>query len=182
MKRSEMNTEMEKQAWYFCRYVRRVPPYWEHPKEWVWKGGLRHDERFVELDDEPVDGVWDRWFEAFTAWKADHPHAETPYDTFCKAYECPPDPQKYRPSWKPDEMTWYQLYHTGGIPLTPPFASQEELIEHLVEEGELNSKPWNRELAEWIVYGKNLVQKNEDGSILKLGEPWSEYQIQRCGE
>lgn len=39
----------------------------------------------------------------------------------------------YRPDWSADEMNGYQLYETitEGTPLTPSFATKEELIDHL---------------------------------------------------
>jgi hypothetical protein len=48
----------------------------------------------------------------------------------------PPDPAYYRP-WKDDEATWYQVWETEseGTPISPPFATREELVEYLVNNG-----------------------------------------------
>lgn len=54
----------------------------------------------------------------------------------------PPDPAYYRP-WKGDEATWYQVWETEsgdgeGTPITPPFATREELVEYLVNHSDFS--------------------------------------------
>lgn len=65
------------------------------------------------------------------------------------------DPDKYMPSFAehdPDELGWC-LYQTvsEGTPVTPVFATAEELADHLVEYGTLTDPPLRRESAESIV-------------------------------
>jgi hypothetical protein len=62
----------------------------------------------------------------------------------------PPDPAYHRPRWKKGEATWYQMYETvsEGTPVTPPFATKEELAEHLSRHGTFwDSTPWSPEAA-----------------------------------
>jgi hypothetical protein len=80
----------------------------------------------------------------------------------------PPDPKYYRPEWKPEEMTWFQVYETvsEGSPVTPPFATQQELVDYLVEHGDfwdqkrrkegessMRCTPWPHKEAEAFVLG-----------------------------
>ena len=78
-----------------------------------------------------------------------------------------PTYEYYRPNWKPEDMTWYQVYETvsEGTPVTPPFKTKEELIDYLVVDGDfwdqerrregnttINCSPWPREQAEEFVH------------------------------
>ena len=66
------------------------------------------------------------------------------------------------------EPTWWQVYETvsEGTPVTPPFATREELVEYLVENGDfwdqknraeggslMPCDPWSRRNAEAFVMG-----------------------------
>lgn len=79
-----------------------------------------------------------------------------------------PDPDGYFPSWPEDVATWFQVYETvsEGTPVSPPFATQAELVEYLVANGDfwdqkrrkegrggIDCDPWTREQAERFVYG-----------------------------
>jgi hypothetical protein len=68
------------------------------------------------------------------------------------------------PAWPEGSATWYQVYQTvsEGSPVTPPFATKEELIEYLVKfgdewdqsrtaEGRQASAGWPRKAAEQFV-------------------------------
>lgn len=76
----------------------------------------------------------------------------------------------YRPDWKPEEATWFQMYETvsEGTPVTPPFETREELVEYLVANGcfwdqkrrarglsgdWMRCSPWTREEATKFVFG-----------------------------
>jgi len=57
-------------------------------------------------------------------------------------------------------MTWFQAYETvsEGTPVTPPFATQEELIDYLATRGDFwdqhrGEGPWPRENARKFVLG-----------------------------
>lgn len=49
----------------------------------------------------------------------------------------PPDPKYYRP-YREEDATWYQVWETvtEGTPVTPPFATREELVDYLVKYGD----------------------------------------------
>jgi hypothetical protein len=49
----------------------------------------------------------------------------------------PPDRAYYRP-WGDDEATWFQLWETvsEGTPVTPPFATLDELAAYLADNGD----------------------------------------------
>jgi hypothetical protein len=87
----------------------------------------------------------------------------------------------HRPHWKKGEATWYQMYETvsEGTPVTPPFPTKNDLINHLVYHGTFwDDKPWSLEAArrfvknEWapsmvITGGKTLDSREmyEEGVI-----------------
>lgn len=66
----------------------------------------------------------------------------------------PPDPKYYRPKWTDEERTHYQVYETvsEGTPMSPVFATKEELIEWLVNDGG-DDGPHSRQAAERFVEG-----------------------------
>jgi hypothetical protein len=66
----------------------------------------------------------------------------------------PPDPAYHRPRWKKGEATWYQMYETvsEGTPVTPPFPTKMQLVNHLVHHGTFwDSTPWSPEAAKRFV-------------------------------
>ncbi len=84
----------------------------------------------------------------------------------------PPDPEYYRPQWGEGLATWWQVYETvsEGTPVTPPFATREELVEYLVENGDFwdqarrkrgwtitDCAPWSRATAEKFVLGSGCA-------------------------
>lgn len=149
------------------REVRMVPPNWEHPK------GTRPNGRegFQPMFDTRFEDAAAEWKEEFLKWEA----GERP--SYCgdesKGLEyweyCgdPPDRKYYRP-WLDEEATWFQVWETvsEGTPVTPPFETQDELINYLVANGDfwdqsrraegrttMNCDPWPREQAEKFVKG-----------------------------
>lgn len=121
------------------REIRMVPPNWNHPTND--RGNLQpmYDRYF---GDEFAE--WLKNFDRIRAGKIDEIERE------CYAGEgknelaewlrdegTPPNPIYYRP-WKNEEATWVQVWETvsEGTPVTPPFATREELIEYLVKNGD----------------------------------------------
>src|SRR5690606_18767318 len=105
---------------------------------------------------------------AFAKWEA----GERP--TYCSderrslefwEYEGNPPKREYYRTYSDAEATWYQVFETvsEGSPVTPPFATKEELIEYLVANGDFLDQqrraegrsmpcaPWSRESAERFV-------------------------------
>lgn len=123
------------------REIRQVPPNWEHPRYTADNaphntlrsrvGEFRplFDGSYAETKREWLDGLAQR--EAGT-----HPDqlddADVPAD-FWDWSGGPPRREDYRPDWPEDTATWVQLYETvsGGTPLSPPFATGDELAEWL---------------------------------------------------
>ena len=136
------------------RELRRVQPEWEHPEEL--KTSMFHEPKmgFIPLHDKTVDEAWVEWLAEFKA-------SDEYYSEFCENWGTPPDPKYYRPEWD-EEPTWFQVYETvsEGTPVTPPFATRDELIVYLVENGDywdqkrsgLNvGKPWEVRAAQEFV-------------------------------
>ncbi len=122
------------------RDVRRVPPHWEHPKyteanatnpEWV---GDPHP-----CYDETYDDAAQEWMAKLLAWEAgDNPDREEYGERYFWDLEgAPPDKNYYRPAFT-EEPTWFQLYETvsEGAPVSPPFATEDELIGYLCTHGD----------------------------------------------
>ena len=118
------------------REVRRVPPSWQHPC----------DERgLVPMFDEHIDDALEEWLaDLDRVRRGDWTDYERGlYPTLADWLSDNPAPRKeyYRP-WREDEATWYQVWEnvTEGTPISPAFATREELIEYLVEGGD----DWDR--------------------------------------
>ena len=149
------------------REIRRVPPNWEHPKRerWDYSKG-RYAEVLQPMFDRSYKEAMDEWITKHFQWETGtHPDQDPDYRYYAEYAGDPPDVAYYRPDWK-EEPTWYQVYETvsEGTPVTPPFATKEELVEYLVENGDywdqhrrrkgnniMNCDPWTREQAERFV-------------------------------
>lgn len=153
------------------REIRMVPPNWDHPKVIRRNGREGYQPMrkgsFVECANE--------WKESFAKWEAgDYPDYCSEENKVLEYWEWagnPPDREYFQP-WKKEEATWYQVWETvsEGTPVTPPFATKEELIDYLVDNGDywdqsrreerkqgqtigMNCEPWNHKNAEAFVNG-----------------------------
>ncbi len=96
--------------------------------------------------------------------RVEHPE----YRFFAEWHGSPPNVDYYRPDWKEEEMTWFQMYETvsEGTPVSPAFATPQELVDYLVANGDfwdqkrrqegrggMPCAPWTQEQAEKFVYG-----------------------------
>lgn len=162
------------------REIRMVPPGWEHPMKDHYDPFRREMRRdYRPLYDESCEEAWAKWRKEFQAWlgggfaQALEKYGEDgtlkkgqPYTSFCRWEGGPPDPEYYRPQWDKSEATWIQVYETvsEGTPVTPPFATPEELIDYLVKNGDfwdqagrkegtslMPCDPWRRDVAEKFV-------------------------------
>lgn len=153
------------------REIRRVVANWEHPKQQCrhspWAGGCDEAKRnggqcYHPSYDRDFQAAAQEWRDGLATWEGSE-RAKLFADEG-KDYEFweweggPPDREYYRPAWKPEEMTWFQVYETvsEGTPVTPPFATQEELIDYLVTNGDFWDQQrgdggWSRENAETFV-------------------------------
>jgi hypothetical protein len=150
------------------RELRMVPPNWDHPKVERRSG----EEHYQPMHDENFEDAAAEWKKLFLAWEAgDDPERFSESANNCEFWEWhggPPDREYYRP-WKDSEATWFQVWETvsEGTPVSPPFATKEELIEYLVANGDfwdqsrraegrcgfMNCDPWSRKQAEAFVNG-----------------------------
>lgn len=151
-----------------------VAPNWEHPQKEKYNYRFQINEMVYQpMFDRSFSDAIDEWMAEYALWKqGNHPDqlsgAAKECNDFTEWHGNPPQSQYYRPNWKPEEMTWFQVYETvsEGTPVTPPFATREELVEYLVENGDfwdqkrrkegctvMDCRPWAREAAERFVFG-----------------------------
>lgn len=152
------------------REIRRVPPDWDHPTQQCphspWNGGCSHAKSnggrcFHPLHDKTYREAATQWKERFRKWESgeDPGRAEHPEYEFWDWDGGPPDREYYRErAWTADEATHYQVYETvsEGCPVTPHFATIEELVDYLVAHGDYWDQArgdggWSRENAESFV-------------------------------
>ena len=120
------------------REVRRVPPNWQHPT------GDNGEYLSLLEDYEEHRDEWLAGFEAHSSSEnggKDYWHWEFG--------GMPPDPDDYV-HYGGVEPTWFQVYETlsEGSPVSPPFETEEELINHLAEHGDdTDLKGWGKEAA-----------------------------------
>jgi len=111
-----------------------VPANWQHPKD--------GDGGYIAQFYEDYDTAAKEWIMEFTAWqggvykgkpvKPDWPKYFWDWDGM------PPDKDSYRRAWLPDETPdHFQIYETvsEGTPVSPVFASRDELAAWLVTQG-----------------------------------------------
>jgi hypothetical protein len=165
------------------REIRRVPANWEHPRRNCqhspWNGGCKEAKKhngqcYRPMYDKDFDTALSEWLSGYELWKnGKHPHQleypETALSSYFEYEGAPPDPEYYRPVF--ENANWYQMYQTvsEGTPVTPPFATKEELVDYLVLNGdfwdqERGDGGWLRENAEsfvergWAMSGVIIVQ------------------------
>lgn len=149
------------------RKLRMVPPNWDHPVVTLRNG----QEGYQPMRDRAFEAAAKEWKERFLKWEA----GERPNwisEEFSKMefweYDGPPPNRECHRPWQDSEATWFQVWETvsEGTPVTPPFATKEELIEYLVANGDfwdqkrreegrhdINCEPWPRQAAERFVNG-----------------------------
>ena len=150
------------------REIRMVPPNWDHPVV-VRRNGQpgykpMHNSSFRTASQE--------WKQGFAAWergeRPDYCSEESKSLEYWEWSGGPPERTDHRP-WSDDEATWYQVWETvsEGTPVSPPFATREELVEYLVANGDFwdqsrrkegrtppeQCAPWSRKAAEAFVFG-----------------------------
>lgn len=188
------------------REIRMVPPNWEHPRRECphspWAGGCEEAKEhgglcYQPMYDNDFDTALSEWLVGYNLWKEHkHPDQQKDYVDDDTAYwdwcGTPPDPNYYHQKF--DDATWYQVYETvsEGTPVTPPFATREELINYLVQCGDFwdqrrGDGGWERKNAEYFVnsgYAPSLMAFcSEQGVELftpRDGMPEIERGIDEC--
>ncbi len=106
------------------REIRLVPADWNPLRDGYNNGKPHYDTDF---------------FSAVAKWKAGYEEWKTnPQDAECEYWEWsgdPPDREYYRPAWPEESRTHLMLYSTTteGTPMSPPFATPEELARWLAD-------------------------------------------------
>lgn len=93
-----------------------------------WKHPKDSDGNFIPIHDHPYNAVEDENYEA----------------------------SSFRPDWSSEEMTHYQWYEdvSEGTPLSPPFTTEAELVDYIVEHGDPVYGDITRAQAEQFVKDK----------------------------
>lgn len=116
------------------REVRMVPPNWQHPRDAMGHLQPMFDRDFAEAATE--------WKAEFAKWESgerpDYCDDEKSHGLEFWEWDGGPPDRKYHRTWKPDNATWFQVWETvtEGTPVTPAFATREELAAHLAEHGD----------------------------------------------
>jgi hypothetical protein len=131
------------------REIRKVPPNWEHPK--YTSNDAPFSNRvggYKPMYNRTFAVAASEWKEGFAAWeRGERPDYCTDESRALEFWEwdaAPPDREYYRP-YKDDDATWFQVFETvsEGTPVTPPFATREELVEYLIRHGDFwQQKRW----------------------------------------
>ena len=134
------------------REIRKVPPNWDHPKydPQDVKHGWQHNsykplmQGYAAKATEFLEMANENGLQEAVEW-------------FGQA----PDKNDYVPDWPEGTATWFQVYETvsEGTPVTPPFATKEELVEYLVAHGDA----WSQKRGEGGFSRKAAESFVEDG-------------------
>lgn len=157
------------------REIRMVPPNWEHPR---WTADDTSDRHRIgkirPTYDQDYESAAKEWLAELAAFKP------TEYANYYWEWAGgPPDETAYRPAFT-EEPTWFQVYETvsEGTPVTPPFATQDELIDYLVNVGEMAgtqyARKFSRESATKFVKGSGyapsmIVMHGPEGTTIREG-------------
>lgn len=132
--------------------IRRVPPNWEHP---------------TDGDGSPIP-LYDGWR-----------FAQDVASYELQRRVSPPDPTNYMPRWSREDRTHLQAYEctTEGTPISPVFATAEELARWLEEHAEDSFAGWLSFIADNVSgerpYDRNIPVATTDdirSSVAKLTE------------
>ena len=168
------------------REIRRVVPNWMPPRDERGRLQPMYDRDFETAAREWKDGLaeWER------GERPEYYSGDASDDMEFWEYEGdPPDREYYRPKWGADEATWFQVYETvsEGTPVTPAFATREELIDYLAANGDFWDQsrrargdsvmacgPWKRENAESFVnagWAPSMIVVNTPGQAPDVRSP-----------
>lgn len=140
------------------REVRRVALNWNHPKDL--------SGRYIPLYNQTFEDALLYWQSEFIKWKngeRDEVMARRPelnyqsmssYLSFCDWHGDRPVFENYMPKWDDGEELGYAVYEnvSEGTPVTPTFATKEELVDYLTTFGTFwDDTPWDVESAKSFV-------------------------------
>lgn len=160
------------------RQLLRVPPNWQHPKT------TRYDYRLCK-DVEGYKPLSRDYEAALADFEVDV--EKQGLEAALKDHGGGPLKDDYL-NFEGVEPTWWQVYETvsEGTPVTPPFATREELVEYLVENGDfwdqqrraegprggfqMPCEPWSGKSAEAFVMGSGWAPSMViSGGVVRSG-------------
>jgi hypothetical protein len=161
------------------REIRKVPANYEHPT--TSRNGVTD---FQPMRDQTFESAVQEWKEGFAQWEAGrHPHQRE--GEFWECWDAPPERESYR-TFGDEEATWFQVYETvsEGTPVTPPFATKEELVDYLVKNGDFwgKGRSWSRANAEAFVAAGFAPSFVVDAGGLRSGVEAAADQARACYE
>jgi hypothetical protein len=137
------------------REVRMVPPTWEHPKD--------ADGRFIPLYGDSYSERLHEWEEGAAKWERGYVRDYAtggwrPRDGYATSgsYEdwdgARPQPEEYMPDWPERERTHFMMYEntSEGTPISPPFATAEELARWLSDTGASSFADMTATYEQWL--------------------------------
>jgi len=132
------------------REIRKVPANWEHPKgqnPWGYDYLSMHDQNFEDALAEWNKGNAE-WIAGTHSDLLDGTTTKEEYPDYQEYHGKAPDPEYYRP-YKDEDCTHFQMYQTvsEGTPVTPVFATLQELEDYLVEVGECAGTRYNKKFS-----------------------------------
>jgi hypothetical protein len=159
------------------REVRKVPADWQHPRG---QGGeyipLHEGSRYRSLAAEWDRGL-DKWNEGLIddlvgGWEpiAKNTHAAA-CASFTEWHGKRPTAEDYMPDFPPEQRTHYQMYETTseGTPISPVFATPEELARWLADTGASASGSSTATYDQWletIRRGSAVTMVIDDGCLM----------------
>lgn len=166
------------------REVRKVPPGWTHPK---YPANYHYPDRcgqYVPLLKYNFQEDYGEWLRGFTKWQAgfcDNGDPIPPEYENCRysEYECPcPSPDDYMPEWPENEATHYIMYESvsEGTPISPAFATPEELAQWLVDNNACAFAPGDTATYEqWLglIHGTSAPSMVVDNGVVISGIAWA---------
>jgi len=163
------------------REIRKVPANWAHPMRDPNANPYRHS-GYQPMFDETFPEKQAEWLAEFDRIRSgaltDDERGYYPrgLSDWLKDEGMPPDPDYYRP-WSDDEATWFQVWETvsEGTPVSPPFATADELIDYLATHGDFwdqkrGDAPWGREAAARFVNAGWAPSMILSGGVLTAGK------------
>jgi hypothetical protein len=153
------------------REIRRVPPNWEHPR---YEREYQRPSSWLAKKDEyiPLHVGYEEALEDFA-----ESIEKKGLSRAIEYHGGGPLKEDYV-DYNGQECTWYQAYETvsEGTPVSPPFSTEDELIDYLVNNGDFwyqrdstfYSKP-SRAAAEKFVNGGWAVSMTIKNGVIKTG-------------
>lgn len=114
------------------REIRMVPRKWKHP--------IDEEGNYIPMHDQTFEDAAKEWKEGYAKWeKGVHEDQKKGHGKDLEYWEWdgpPPDRERYRPAFK-SPADHFQIYQTvsEGTPVSPVFATKDNIIEWLVAKG-----------------------------------------------